>query len=42
MIAPVGYSMAGRLGHRATLCAVCTVRVETSSVVFLVEPQNQG
>jgi hypothetical protein len=24
------------------LCAVCTVHVETSSVGFLVEPQNQG
>jgi hypothetical protein len=25
-----------------TLCAVCTVHVETRSVGFLVEPQNQG
>jgi hypothetical protein len=24
------------------LCAVCTVHVETRSVSFLVEPQNQG
>jgi hypothetical protein len=24
------------------LCAVCTMHVETRSVEFLVEPQNQG
>jgi hypothetical protein len=24
------------------LCAVCTVHVETRSVCFLIEPQNQG
>jgi hypothetical protein len=24
------------------LCALCTVHVETRSVDFLVEPQNQG
>jgi hypothetical protein len=27
---------------RVTLCAVCTVHVETRSTHFLVEPQNQG
>jgi hypothetical protein len=25
-----------------TLCAVCTIHVETRSAGFLVEPQNQG
>jgi hypothetical protein len=25
-----------------TLCAVCTVHVETRSASFLIEPQNQG
>jgi hypothetical protein len=25
-----------------TLCAVCIVHVKTRSVIFLVEPQNQG
>jgi hypothetical protein len=25
-----------------TLCAVCTVHVESRSAYFLVEPQNQG
>jgi hypothetical protein len=42
MVAQVGYSMAGRLGGCVTLCAICTVHVETRSVGFLVEPQNQG
>jgi hypothetical protein len=41
MISQVGYSVAGRSKGRATLCAVCTVNVETMSVGFLVEPQNQ-
>jgi hypothetical protein len=31
----------GRTGQVAP-CAVCTVHVETRSVDFLVEPQNQG
>jgi hypothetical protein len=31
----------GRIG-RLTLCAVCTVHMETRSAGFLVEPQNQG
>jgi hypothetical protein len=42
MIAQVGYSMAERSGGQVTLCAVCTMHVETRSVSFLVEPQNQG
>jgi hypothetical protein len=42
MIAQVGYSVAGRSRGRVTPCAVCTVHVETRSVGFLVEPQNQG
>jgi hypothetical protein len=29
-------------GDRVTLCAVCTVHIETRSAGFLVEPQNQG
>jgi hypothetical protein len=41
MVSQVGYSVAGRSKGRATLCAVCTVNVETMSVSFLVEPQNQ-
>jgi hypothetical protein len=41
MDAQVGYSVAGRMRGRVTLCAVCTVHVETRSVSFLVEPQNQ-
>jgi hypothetical protein len=42
MIAQVGYSVAGRSRGRVTLCAVCTMHVETRSTSFLVEPQNQG
>jgi hypothetical protein len=42
MIAQVGYSVAGRSRGRVALCAVCTWHVETRSVGFLVEPQNQG
>jgi hypothetical protein len=38
--AQVGYSVAGRSGGRVTLCAVCTVHIETRGVGFLVEPQN--
>jgi hypothetical protein len=29
-------------GGRVALCAVCNMHVETRSVSFLVEPQNQG
>jgi hypothetical protein len=42
MVAQVGYSVAGRSTGRVAPCAVCTVHVETRSVDFLVEPQNQG
>jgi hypothetical protein len=42
MVARVKYSVAGRSGGRVMSCAVCTVHVETRSVGFLVEPQNQG
>jgi hypothetical protein len=41
MVAQVGYSMAGRSRDRLALCAVCIVHVETRSVNFLVEPQDQ-
>jgi hypothetical protein len=41
MVTPVGYSVAGRSRGQVTLCVVCTVYVETRSVCFLVEPQNQ-
>jgi hypothetical protein len=33
MVIQVGYSVAGRLGGRITLCAVCTVHEETRSAV---------
>jgi hypothetical protein len=42
MVAQVGYSVAGRSRGRMTPCVVYTVHVETRSVSFLVEPQNQG
>jgi hypothetical protein len=42
MVAQVGYSVAGRSRSRVAPCAVCTGHVETRSVSFLVEPQNQG
>jgi hypothetical protein len=42
MVAQVGYSVAGRLRGRVASCAVCTSHIETRSVGFLVEPQNQG
>jgi hypothetical protein len=42
MVAQVGYSVVGRSRGRVTLCAVCTWHVETRSMCFLVEPQNQG
>jgi hypothetical protein len=40
MVAHVGYSVDERSRDRVTLCAICTVHVETRSVNFLVEPQN--
>jgi hypothetical protein len=42
MVAQVGYSVAGRSRGQVASCAVCTWHVETRSVGFLVEPQNQG
>jgi hypothetical protein len=42
MVAQVGYSVAGRSRGQVALCAVYTVHVETRSVGFFVEPQNQG
>jgi hypothetical protein len=42
MVAQVGYSVVEGSRGRVTLCAVCTVHVETRSVGLLVEPQNQG
>jgi hypothetical protein len=42
MVTQVEYSVAGRTRGRVALCAVCTVYVETRSVGFLIEPQNQG
>jgi hypothetical protein len=42
MVAQVECSVAGRSRGRVTLCAVCPVHVETRSMSFLVEPQNQG
>jgi hypothetical protein len=36
------YLVAGRSGGRVIPCAVCTVHIETRSVSFLIEPQNQG
>jgi hypothetical protein len=42
MVAQVGYSVAGRSKGRVAPCAVCTWHVETWSVGFLVELQNQG
>jgi hypothetical protein len=42
MVAQVGYSVAVRSGGQVTLCAVCTVHVETRNASFLVELQNQN
>jgi hypothetical protein len=42
MVAQVGYSVAGRSRGRVAPCAICIVHVETRSVCFLVEPQNQA
>jgi hypothetical protein len=40
--AQVGYSMAKQSKGRVMLCVVYTMHKETTSVSFLVEPQNQG
>jgi hypothetical protein len=42
MVAQVRYLVAGRSRGRVAPCAICTWHVETSSMGFLVEPQNQG
>jgi hypothetical protein len=42
MVSQVEYSVVRRSGGRVTPYAVCTVHVETRSVGFLVESQNQG
>jgi hypothetical protein len=42
MVAQVEYSVAGRSRGRVARYVVCTYHVETRSVGFLVEPQNQG
>jgi hypothetical protein len=42
MVAQVRYSVVGRSRGRVTLCAVCTMHVETKRVSFLIEHQNQG
>jgi DNA-binding transcriptional regulator of glucitol operon len=42
MVTQVGYLVAGQSRGRVAPCAVCTVHVDTRSVGFLVEPQNQG
>jgi hypothetical protein len=42
MVAQVRYLVAGRSRDQVALCVVYTVHIETKSVGFLVEPQNQG
>jgi hypothetical protein len=42
MVAQVGYSVVERSRGRVTPCAVCTWHVETRSVGFFIEPQNQS
>jgi hypothetical protein len=42
MVVQVGYSVVGRSRGQVASCAVCTWHVETRSVGFLVEHQNQG
>jgi hypothetical protein len=42
MVAQVVYLVAERSRDWVAPCAVCTWHVETRSVGFLVEPQNQG
>jgi hypothetical protein len=40
--AQLRYSVAGRSGSQVMSCVVCIVHMETRSMGFLVEPQNQG
>jgi hypothetical protein len=42
MVAHVGYSVAWRSRGGVALRAICTVHMDSRSVGFLVEPQNQG
>jgi hypothetical protein len=42
MVAQVGYSVTGQSRGQVAPCVVCTWHVETRSVGFLVESQNQG
>jgi hypothetical protein len=42
MVTQVRYSVTGWSTGRVTPCTVCTWHVETWSVGFLVEPQNEG
>jgi hypothetical protein len=42
MVAQAEYLVAGRSRSQVAPCAVCTVHVETMSIGFLVQPQNQG
>jgi hypothetical protein len=42
MVAQVGYSVGERSRGQVVPCVVYIVHVETRSVSFLVEPQNQG
>jgi hypothetical protein len=42
MVAQVGYSVVRWSRGRVAPCVICTWHVETRSVGFLVEPQNQG
>jgi hypothetical protein len=42
MVTQVEYSVAGRSRGQVAPCVVCTGHVETRSVGFLAEPQNQG
>jgi hypothetical protein len=42
MVAQVGYSVTGRSRGQVAPCVVCTWQMETRSMGFMVEPQNQG
>jgi hypothetical protein len=42
MVARVGVLGGQTIGRPVTMCAVCTVHVETRSAGFLIESQNQG
>jgi hypothetical protein len=42
MVTQVGYLVVRQLGGQVMLCVVCSMHKETRSMIFLVEPQNQG